>query len=93
MEHTPGPWEADNGIVFSDFGTIATVIIDMVDKEANANLIAAAPDLLESLETLYDLFKSGDYPGTEDLDNAHAAIAKAEGKAPTVNDESKAPAI
>ena len=57
--HTPGPWEPNSGTaskryVLSGAGyVIAEVPLDRNYKhqaEANARLIAAAPDLLEALE-------------------------------------------
>lgn len=101
---TPGPWriepavpgEASGTHVFAanpggsagDFVTIA----DFVDNEANARLIAAAPELLAALKTLLsvlpdnwgDAIKDGVLPAfhllAEDMDSALAAIAKAEGR-------------
>ena len=55
------------------------------EMHANARLIAAAPDLLEALEELADLFDamvSGEYqPDSFTTQPAHAAIAKAKGEA------------
>ena len=54
--HTPGPWRIDSKTRFGDY-TIAAgdsvktcEFIAKTQNEANANLIAAAPDLLEALE-------------------------------------------
>lgn len=89
-EHTPGPWtaiqveggewtiwrEGTNHFVTETTGTMAT--------EANARLIAAAPDLLEALEALVD---PCDCYGRERGDHsvlcnrARDAIAKARGQA------------
>ena len=68
LAHTPGPWEAiinPNGVVYVDFsGTDARGICDLYhldagnnvirkeNAEANARLIASAPDLLEVLITI-----------------------------------------
>lgn len=56
---TPGPWHAfkpydSNGYVYvqNDSGKEACVCYDIADANANANLIAAAPDLLKNA---YDL--------------------------------------
>lgn len=52
------------------------------ENEANARLIAAAPELLEALETCLVLM---DYGGTwtvEEQNTARAAIAKAKGEQP-----------
>lgn len=56
MRHTPGPWEVGYPpgvcIVKSPLHGIATLHIDgtQAEREANANLIAAAPNLLEALK-------------------------------------------
>ena len=52
-EHTPGPWEATLGAsgmtaVEADNGTIVASYV----SEADARLIASAPDLLEALHGL-----------------------------------------
>lgn len=95
-KHTPGPWrvfrstdgrviigigESDGGgITDAGFGTWR----DGAEQEANAQLIAAAPELLAALKSLVAERKRewggfGHHPGDE---SANAAIAKAEGRAP-----------
>lgn len=52
-KHTPGPWEADiwgGKWYVVDLNDIA--VASCGDSNANANLIAAAPDLLEALESV-----------------------------------------
>ena len=65
--------------------------------EAKANLIAAAPELLEACQARVDEWHSNMRNFTrrepESLKLARAAIVKAKGKAPIINDESKALAI
>lgn len=57
---------------------LATVVSDCVDgHEANARLIAAAPDLLEALEALLDYAESGWDHFPDCAINARKAIAKA----------------
>lgn len=98
--HTPGPWSlyGDRPVHICSMSvaapTIATVNIDnslpnYEETEANARLIAAAPDLLAALENIVQNFDMGDFIITvaaqgEDtpehranLDFARAAIAKA----------------
>jgi hypothetical protein len=71
--HTPGPWHADpltstsrNSYVFSKSGyVVAEVPLDRNYKkaaDANARLMAAAPDMAEALERIYDYCVS--QPGT-----------------------------
>ena len=90
-KHTPGPWrvvdswndhmvEGQNGeeIIWQD-GPHDTPTIN----EANARLIAAAPDLLAALEQLVAVKDYSDriWGATFDWDAARAAIAKAKGEA------------
>ena len=80
---TQGKWEIDEyGILNADGMELGTVYFNDVDEdslaesEANARLIAAAPELLKALKGLTedDLFS------TKYMDMAREAIAKAEGK-------------
>jgi hypothetical protein len=99
--HTPGPWEAVEGrsrlsikavsLPTYDAGslpTIAVVSSELCGAEANARLIAAAPELLEKLRNavrIVDFYMKslGVEPRdiVESLAPARAAIAKAEGRA------------
>ena len=69
MAHTQGPWAVSNyyagkaSISGKDWGGFATVVTKLdgdesesVEGLANARLIAAAPDLLATLETAYKHF-------------------------------------
>lgn len=96
-KHTPGPWWA-NEKRHDDYPTKISIETDSyniclvdggLDQQANANLIAAAPDLLEALENLFIDYKqladSGDagFWKLEDQDvakKAMAAIARAKGE-------------
>ena len=91
MKHTPGPWRIDNEspMKYCVNSTVDNNHIAMVnwgsltfDSEeeplANARLIAAAPELLESLielESKCNIFSEADYHV-----RARAAIAKAKGE-------------
>jgi len=82
---TPGPWdvhETSQGLeihpLSDEHGLI--VIADVQgapQNEANARLIASAPELLEALQEAVDCLKHGEYHAT--LKMAQAAIAKATG--------------
>ena len=56
-KHTPGPWKAvtysgafDQPLITSDYGTIGRLhSFDNRQHEANARLIAAAPEMLKAL--------------------------------------------
>lgn len=102
-KHTPGPWFTDekhysdkHRYVMSEhapfLGTVAVVALGFAEAEANARLIATAPDLLEALTKLVeDLemrsnWKRGSENGVVDCGNsvylkARSAIAKARGAA------------
>lgn len=94
-KHTPGPWEtdkADHDVPYQDIKikaarrTVCTVWIDdapchdfNAEQDANARLIASAPELLAALR----LF-SGDnstHTEVERIAAARAVIAKATGEA------------
>jgi hypothetical protein len=90
-KHTPGPWrlkESPHKREFSYFidtgpelGSyfVAAVNNGTGPDEANARLIAAAPELLAALETLYEADQQGFPLATQRQvrEQAEAAIAKA----------------
>ncbi len=90
-QHTPGPWnewatpddlDMSHEICANNRLPIA-IIYDGEKAQANARLIAAAPDLLEAAQALLNRWLGGD--GDMDDDdrierNMRAAIAKASGK-------------
>lgn len=92
-QHTPGPWSAvtathdirGNELDFQESvvqisqipgGVIARMTMQ-AEREANARLIAAAPDMLEAL-----LLMVRGRPDKWAFDKARAAIAKATGSTP-----------
>ena len=96
---TPGPWVADGFFVSSNSGgavghdivsACGTIERPDSETEANAQLIAAAPELFKELERLVDAFESeirSSYEGTSSLEvrlsetgAARAALAKARGE-------------
>ena len=56
--HTKGPWEArgEKILAKTDDGNITLVIAQKIAGQANARLIAAAPELLEALESIHSEF-------------------------------------
>ena len=89
-QHTAAPWQQGLGReywhILSERKPVAILQIGNPNAEANARLIAAAPELLEALDDLYrDLQGRLDdgalfNPGTmQALSAARAAIAKAKG--------------
>lgn len=97
-EHTPGPWHLDVlAHTITDTGNydnrwivrgnnherIADMFEEGDEADANANLIAAAPEMLEALKVFMDYNDQGG-PLSFNTDamwaQARAAIAKAEGR-------------
>lgn len=83
-KHTPGPWKVNQSstrfeLLGPDVFPILRINGGMVPIEANARLIAAAPELLDALKALVNC---PDYKhiGTLEMVQAKAAIAKAEGR-------------
>lgn len=87
--HTPAPWH----VYGYEIGTAPDETIAVVcalsgndgdsEEDANARLIAAAPELLAALETLlWQVERTDDLPEEveEMLSDARAAIAKAKGQ-------------
>ena len=81
-KHTPGPWTFDNELEFICTDTppygewdVAKVNIVRAEAKANARLIAAAPDLLETVKRLREM--CADFGAKTACDIAEAAIAKA----------------
>lgn len=100
MKHTPGPWEVvrswrgelepfdaknDHHLLSSESP------LPLEEREANAHLIAAAPELLEALEALMAAYESyardQEYEGNrwqpeydENYQQAKKAVAKAKGE-------------
>ena len=96
-KHTPGPWthEGYGGITGTENGrkyNVACVYLRIPAgrQEANARLIAAAPDLLDALEGIIGYFDSENSvsvsqatikASSDEIKAARAAIAKATGGA------------
>ena len=94
LKHTPGPWlvieRSDDWMTITDNPSMSVGFVDVWDfdynekrLEANANLIAAAPELLKHLEWAVSClhFDPDDLPeAAQKLNAALAAIAKATGQ-------------
>ena len=87
--HTPGPWTFNGDHVVAGTHTVvadpfASDALFGGEGEANARLIAAAPELLAALETAVDaIWLTGDRFTDHKAavtDTARAAIARATGK-------------
>ena len=85
-EHTPGPWSVkpDNRAAVNLGDGVAIVcsqttngVIPSGEVQANARLIAAAPELLEALRNILDALDLGFHELALSKLNAHEAIAKA----------------
>ena len=99
-QHTPGPWTISDEVNADGDETGAYLINTLENQyvplgdqwrglaktytEANARLIASAPELLEALKELHKLDSATNGVETKRYDNAmnaaRAAIAKAEGE-------------
>jgi len=88
-QHTPGPWYVDCQNESAAIGYRAivdgdgyTVCNPSPMGQANARLIAAAPDLLAALEVVREYMDhAADQFSYEDIVQIRAAIAKAKGAA------------
>lgn len=97
VKHTPGPWEfdGDNAVMAEVGAHICTVSMGddfpcleddqranaEAECKANANLIAAAPELLEALKALLDQLVGDEF--ADDISSvvsARSAVSKAEGR-------------
>ena len=84
--HTPGPWYLHDGLMGYEIHNKNLIVAHIttepnaVSEDANARLIAAAPELLEALEALIGA-DGPDYIRSKYWDMARAAIAKARGQA------------
>lgn len=85
MQHTPGPWKvnytkfsevrAENGAVIAE----CKKLTNLVNLQANARLVAAAPDLLAALDRLTQQCARLRMPGQPKSDaekNAEAVLAR-----------------
>lgn len=93
-KHTPGPWETDRNNVHT--GQIATIHhclnndwvevwspnwpADEAEQEANARLIAAAPEMLEALQVAELALRERGLRACGEYKQIEAAIAKATGE-------------
>lgn len=87
--HTPGPWSfvqsgtGDFPVWNVRIGTRGLITLpataDMETMDADARLIAAAPELLEALQKIVAESDADEWNGVS-TSKARAAIAKAEGK-------------
>jgi hypothetical protein len=78
-QHTPGPWACLHYDAHSEVVTHTPIFSSVCDVHttADAELIAAAPDLLAALEMALIWL---DYEGKYDVQGIRAAIAKARGQ-------------
>lgn len=82
IKHTPGPWKYCRTSGFDYGSTIYRIpgICTNVDTEADARLIAAAPELLAFIEEYVYAFENGMAGESYLLKIAKTAIAKATGE-------------
>ena len=89
MSHTPGPWTANGRFVFDEshgapIAMAQCASVSMEDAEANARLMAAAPDLLAVCMALLAKAVPFDSVTADDgiIADMRAAVAKAKGETP-----------
>jgi hypothetical protein len=93
MTHTLGPWTITDGTDITGIendpknGCVGPVDVAHVylrtvlgRTEANARLIAAAPELLEALESMVEMVEMNGFGKAYAMDIARAAIEKARGQ-------------
>ena len=87
-EHTPGPWTVVSGAVeTTEMGGIPIANMDRepgngtlpVERDANARLMATAPELLDICQHIMSVYIGPQPMSTDTLDMLRAAIAKATG--------------
>jgi hypothetical protein len=84
-KHTPGPWKAiksaDHGYAITKAElNIERELAFVMLNEANAHLIAAAPEMYEALKAIMDCIPSIAQNNLPIWQRANAALAKAEGR-------------
>lgn len=86
-KHTPGSWtmraDPTGGMsheIYGSFVTIARTYAAAREHEANARLIAAAPDLLAACKAIAKCFGGNEDQVWPEITAVRNAIAKAEGK-------------
>ena len=90
MKHTPGPWSAEEYDKLSEFSINAAKRqiartnghnLDVDEHEANAHLIAAAPELYEALQYIQRWLNETGLDVHQSVPQMiNAALAKAEGR-------------
>lgn len=77
-KHTPAPWNYDGSVIMTSNGRLVFYPEQTLDqKEANAKLIASAPELLEALEELMKVYERNGQLLSFDVNIARNAIKKA----------------
>lgn len=93
-KHTPRPWfvrtidesigsvDSENGVMVAQAQQVSSKdqLSGSVERKANAQLIAAAPDLLDALKTMLNFGNLGAYERADAVMAAKAAINKATGE-------------
>jgi hypothetical protein len=78
--HTPGPWTKEGATILQAHTNkgICKLLGSEQDQNANARLIAAAPDMFDALQAVRDAYGDRD---TLLMSQVKAALAKAKGEA------------
>jgi hypothetical protein len=93
-KHTPEPWDYwphPSGGVVTQNSTARQIcaVTNCPEKDANGRLLGAAPDLLAALKPLAAVARRylPDYDEHPEVQRADSAIAKAEGRKESTNQE------
>ncbi len=81
-KNKPGPWTAKNPGRWYEihYSTDGECVAEIVHEQADANLIAAAPEMLEALQQLVAVEDAGYHPGPNLIQQFRHIIAKATGE-------------
>jgi len=89
VKYTPGPWEVKDKTTIYGRGMAKFTIIRVatahrdhssLTAQANARLIAAAPELLEALQHAHDYLAASGWEGDPRMHKIIAALDQAEGR-------------
>lgn len=81
-KHTPGPWYSKGSVIGAKPRLViahVSSVCEEVDEQANARLIAAAPDLLETLRDIVGMLTDANDMRADALHAARTAIMRATG--------------
>lgn len=72
--HTPGPWHTNGVLIMNEKGSTVGRVGHIENYEANAHLIALAPELLEVCKEMYKILPVADPKWIEVMKKAEGRI-------------------